>query len=139
MRICDEADRTRIGVALEEALVNALYHGNLEVGSELRGEDDEAYRGLILERLNQPPYRDRRIHVEVKISRENAIFVIRDEGSGFDPSSLPDPTDPVNLEKASGRGLLLMRTFMDEVTYNDRGNAVILTKRRRLDHVSQLE
>jgi CheY-like chemotaxis protein len=139
MRICDEADRTRIGVALEEALANALYHGNLEVGSELRGEDDEAYRGLILKRLRQPLYRDRRIHVEVRISRENAVFVIRDEGSGFDPSSLPDPTDPVNLEKASGRGLLLMRTFMDEVTYNDRGNTVILTKRRRLDNVSEPE
>lgn len=137
MRICDESDRTRIGVALEEALANALYHGNLEVGSELRGEDNEAYRALILERLKQPPYRGRRIHVEVKMSRENATFVIRDEGTGFDPCSLPDPTDPVNLEKASGRGLLLMRTFMDEVRYNDRGNAVILTKRRRLDNDSQ--
>jgi CheY-like chemotaxis protein/anti-sigma regulatory factor (Ser/Thr protein kinase) len=137
MGICDESDRTRIGVALEEALSNALYHGNLEVGSELRGEDNEAYRALILERLEQPPYRDRRIHVEVKMSRQDATFVIRDEGTGFDPSSLPDPTDPVNLEKASGRGLLLMRTFMDEVHYNERGNAVILTKRRRLDNDSQ--
>ena len=139
MQLCDEADRTRIGVALEEALANALYHGNLEVRSELRGEDDEAYRGLILKRLRQPPYRDRRIHVEVRMSRENATFVIRDEGTGFDPSSLPDPTDPVNLEKASGRGLLLMRTFMDEVVYNDRGNTVTLTKRRRLENVSQPE
>ena len=139
MRICDEADRTRVGVALEEALANALYHGNLEVGSELRGEDDEAYRGLILKRLKQSPYRERRIHVEVSMSRQDATFVIRDEGTGFDPSSLPDPTDPVNLEKASGRGLLLMRTFMDEVSYNDRGNTVTLTKCRRLENVSQPE
>ena len=47
------------------------------------------------------------------------------------PAALPDPTDPTNLENASGRGLLLMRTFMDEVKYNDSGNAVTLTKRRR--------
>jgi anti-sigma regulatory factor (Ser/Thr protein kinase) len=56
-------------------------------------------------------------------------FVIRDEGPGFDPASLPDPTDPENIEKACGRGLLLMRTFMDKVDYNRTGNQVTLTKR----------
>ena len=135
--VCDEADRTRIGVALEEALANALYHGNLEVGSELRGEDDKAYHTLIVGRAQQTPYQGRRIHVEAKLSREDATFVIRDEGSGFDPSALPDPTEPANLEKASGRGLLLMRTFMDEVAYNDAGNAVTLTKRRHADSPSK--
>ncbi len=133
LHVYDESDRTRIGVALEEALANALYHGNLEVGSELRGEDDQTYHTLIVERARQAPYRDRRIHVEARISCSDATFVVRDEGSGFDPSALPDPTDPANLEKASGRGLLLMRTFMDEVRYNEKGNAVTLIKRRRAD------
>jgi len=133
LKVCDESDRTRIGVALEEALVNALYHGNLEIGSELRGEDDRAYHTLIHERSRLSPFQDRQVHVQAKMSREHATFVIRDEGVGFDPSSLPDPTDPVNLEKASGRGLLLMRTFMDEVEYNEVGNVVTLTKRRRAD------
>ena len=137
--VCDESDRTRMGVALEEALANALYHGNLEVGSELRGEDDKGYHALIVERLNTSPYQDRKIHVETTMSREHATFVVRDEGTGFDPSSLPDPTDPANLEKASGRGLLLMRTFMDEVAYNGEGNAVVLTKRRRPDAASKPE
>jgi CheY-like chemotaxis protein/anti-sigma regulatory factor (Ser/Thr protein kinase) len=128
--LCDETERTRIGVALEEALVNALYHGNLEVSSELRGENDRAYYELITQRCRQVPYRDRRIHMEIKLSREEAIFRISDEGMGFDPSALPDPTDPTSLERASGRGVLLMRAFMDEVIYNDTGNAVTLTKRR---------
>ncbi len=128
--VCDDSDSTRIGVALEEALANALYHGNLEVGSELRGEDDQAYHALIVERSQTPPYRDRRVHVRAELSRREATFVIRDEGSGFDPTSLPDPTDPANLEKASGRGLLLMRAFMDDVCYNDTGNTVTLLKRR---------
>ena len=57
--------------------------------------------------------------------------MIRDEGEGFDPATLPDPTDPANLEKASGRGILLMRTFMDEIVYNNQGNSVLLTKHRR--------
>lgn len=126
--ICDESERTRFGVAVEEALANALYHGNLEVGSEFRDEDDEAYYALVQERRRQSPYGDRRIHVEAKLSHAGASVVVRDEGSGFDPSALPDPTDPANLEKPRGRGLLLMRTFMDEVVYNDVGNAVRLTK-----------
>ena len=126
----DVAERTRLGVALEEALANALYHGNLEVSSSLREDDDRAYYALVEQRVRESPYRDRRIHVEAKLSREQAVFVIRDEGCGFDPALLPDPTDPANLEKSSGRGVLLMRTFMDEVCYNNVGNQVTLRKRR---------
>ena len=59
-----------------------------------------------------------------------ASFIIRDEGPGFDPSKLPDPTDARNLGKPSGRGLLLIRTFMDEVGYNPSGNEIRLIKRR---------
>ncbi len=125
----DAAERTRLGVALEEALTNALYHGNLEVASALREEDEKAYYELIEQRSRESPYRERRIHVEATLSREEALFRIRDEGAGFDPHSLPDPTDPANLEKAFGRGVLLMRTFMDEVEYNSVGNEVRLCKR----------
>jgi CheY-like chemotaxis protein/anti-sigma regulatory factor (Ser/Thr protein kinase) len=132
--LCDEADRTRVGVALEEALANALHHGNLEIGSELRGRDDPAYYALVADRRARSPYRDRRIHIEATLTTHKAIFIVRDEGSGFDPSQLPDPTDPANLEKASGRGILLMRTFMDEVAFNDQGNAVTLTKMCRPEH-----
>jgi len=136
LRLCDEADRMRVGVALEEALVNALYHGNLEVSSQLREEDHEAYQNLADCRAKQSPFCDRRIHVEVKINREKAEFVIRDEGPGFNPESLPDPTDPANLEKVTGRGVLLMRTFMDNVQYNSSGNEVSLTKYRNAGNSS---
>ncbi len=129
MGLGDETQRTRIGVALEEALANALYHGNLQVGSELREQDGQAYCELVQKRCCEEPYRDRRIHVEARLSREQVSVVVRDEGAGFDPSALPDPTDPANLEKVSGRGVLLMRTFMDEVIYNQVGNAVTLIKR----------
>ncbi len=131
MGACDEIDRTRIGVALEESLVNALCHGNLEVGSELRGVDDEAYYALLAERRSNEPYSSRRIHIDVIFTRDSAKFVIRDEGPGFDPDGLPDPTDPANLEKACGRGVLLMRSFMDEVSYNDDGNCVTLVKKAK--------
>jgi CheY-like chemotaxis protein len=130
--VCAETEKVRLGVALEEALTNALYHGNLEVGSELRATDPDGYRQLIEERRGKPPYRDRKIFVQATFGHDEARFVVRDEGRGFDPEGLPDPTDPENLEKCSGRGVLLMRTFMDEVSYNPRGNEVTLIKRARL-------
>jgi len=123
-------ERNRISVALEEALANALYHGNLEVGSELRERNLDAYYETIDTRRNQSPYQDRRIEVEAELSFDRAVFAIRDGGPGFDPTILPDPTDPANLTKPSGRGVLLMRAFMDEVVYNASGNSVVLIKNR---------
>jgi anti-sigma regulatory factor (Ser/Thr protein kinase) len=124
----DEADRTRIGVALEEALVNAAEHGNLELDSALRASDRRAYVELADQRRSLEPYRDRRVYVEAHLSRREARFVVRDEGAGFDPGTLPDPRDPENLLKVSGRGVLIMRTFMDEVSFNAQGNEVTLVK-----------
>jgi DNA-binding response OmpR family regulator len=127
----DDVDRMQIGVALEEALTNSLYHGNLEISSELRENDFATYYATYEDRSKIAPYAERRIFVSAKITRDEAEFVIRDEGPGFDPSSLPDPTDPANLERLSGRGVLLMRTFMDEIAYNSAGNEVRMTKRRQ--------
>lgn len=129
MDLCNENTRIRVGIALEEALCNALYHGNLEVSSQLRQGDDTPYRRLIAQRLQESPYCERTIHVQASLSRQEARFVIRDEGPGFDPASLPDPTDPENLEMASGRGLLLIRSFMDEVLHNSTGNEITMIKR----------
>ncbi len=129
MGLCDEGERLRVSVALEEALTNAIYHGNLEVSSDLRELDDNSYYRLIGERRSQFPYCNRLVQVRVRMTDREAEFVIADEGPGFDVSALPDPTDPKNLEKASGRGIMLMRTFMDEVKFNDTGNEVRLVKR----------
>ena len=128
MGLCDEAERMQVGVALTEAMNNALEHGNLEVDSAVREDDLEAYFEQLRERRGQEPYRDRRIHVEASLDRDSARFVIRDEGPGFDPSLLPDPRDPANLDRLSGRGVLLIRLFMDEVLFNDKGNEVTMVK-----------
>ncbi|QDU98722.1 ATP-binding response regulator [Lignipirellula cremea] len=125
-----ESERALVGVALDEALVNAIFHGNLELDSELRDNDHKRYRELVEERSGQAPYRDRRIRVSALIRKEEARFTIGDDGPGFDPSSLPDPTDPANLTRLGGRGILLMRTFMDEVEFNAAGNEVRMIKRR---------
>jgi CheY-like chemotaxis protein/anti-sigma regulatory factor (Ser/Thr protein kinase) len=130
LQLCDQATRVRVGVAVEEALLNAIFHGNLEVSSKLREEDDTAYHRLAEERRHLHPYRERRIHLRAALSRNEAVFVVRDEGPGFDPAQLPDPTDPENLEQTTGRGLLLIQTFMDEIAYNRSGNELTMIKRR---------
>ncbi len=127
--VCDHTCGIRVSVALEEAINNAMFHGNLEITSAERTGDRETYRVLLAERLRTPPYCERMIGVQAKVSPEEAVFIIRDQGPGFDPHNLPDPTDPENLEKASGRGLLLMRTFMDSVEFNRVGNEVTMVKR----------
>ena len=129
----DRTDRLRTGTALEEALLNAMYHGNLEVSSELKEKDHEAFYALAEERRNTAPWIHRKIHVSVTMNPHEALFTIRDEGSGFDPGTLPDPTDPENLARPFGRGVMLMRAFMDDVTYNDVGNEVRLCRRRFRD------
>jgi len=92
MRLCDFTGQLRIGMALKEALLNALFHGSLELGLEQMQEVQnkliqEKDLSLVEQRRSQPPYRDRRIFVEVKISPDEARFVIRDEGPGFDVSA----------------------------------------------------
>jgi len=130
LQLCDQTERTRIGIALEESLLNAIFHGNLETSSELRQQNEDHYYQLADQRRQQPPYRDRQVHFTFKLTRNEAVFSIRDEGLGFDPSTLPDPSDPENLSRVGGRGLLLIRTFMDEVTFNKEGNQITLVKRR---------
>lgn len=132
MNLVDKAGLIRVGTALHEALVNAMEHGNLELTSELReSENASDYRKLVDERRHRPPYCDRRVLVIARFSRQEGIFVVRDDGRGFDPSKLADPRDPANLQKCSGRGLFLIRTFMDEVRFNDIGNEITMIKRRQ--------
>jgi CheY-like chemotaxis protein/anti-sigma regulatory factor (Ser/Thr protein kinase) len=137
LRLCSRSECLRMGVALEEALLNAFYHGNLEISSELREQDHHAYHDLAEERCRMAPYANRHLYVSMKVSPTQAIYSVRDEGPGFDPSILPDPTDSANLDRPCGRGLLLMRTFMDNVIYNDKGNEVTLFKER--DKLSDVE
>ncbi|HET6878866.1 MAG TPA: response regulator [Pirellulales bacterium] len=135
VQLCDATGRVRIGIALEEALLNALYRGNLELSFEQMQEDranllQGLSLGLAEQRRNEPPYAGRKIFVKVQISPDELKLLVRDEGPGFDVAPVADADDPTTLGREGGRGLILMRTFMDEVTYNDLGNEVLMVKRR---------
>jgi len=130
MELCDETGLIRVAVALREALVNAIYHGNLDLTSALLEADEGRFAELAARRPREQPYASRRVHLVARETRSEVTYMIRDEGQGFDPASLPDPTLPQNLDRRTGRGLFLIRTFMDEVTHNEVGNEITMVKRR---------
>ncbi|MFO1022971.1 MAG: response regulator [Planctomycetales bacterium] len=90
LRICQPSERVRLCVAIEEALSNAFYHGNMEIDSKLRTEDFPACEELLQKRLNDPQFRDRKIVVKVRYTPEQVTIVIRDEGKGFDLATIPN-------------------------------------------------
>ncbi len=136
MKLCDSTGTLRVGLAIEHALTNALYRGNLELGGDqLRSthdllQHDVSASRIVEQRLTQPPYCERKVHLEVTMSREAARFIVRDEGPGFDLTKVPGKGDPDVLEAQGGRGLLLIQTFMDEVKFNAAGNEVMMLKQR---------
>ena len=100
-----EQEKFGVHLAVEEAVVNAIKHGNQDNPSKI-------------------------VNVTCRVSKAEIYIHIGDEGDGFNPDDIPDPTQDENLEIPSGRGLMLMRTFMDRVEFNDVGNQVEMEKRR---------
>jgi serine/threonine-protein kinase RsbW len=98
-----EGDIFAIKLSLEEALVNACKHGNKLDASK-------------------------KVRVQYHVTSQRADIAIEDEGMGFNPAELPDPCADENLERCSGRGILLMRAYMSSVVFNPQGNKVTLTK-----------
>ncbi|MBL9122710.1 MAG: ATP-binding protein [Planctomycetaceae bacterium] len=94
-----------VRLALDEAIVNAIKHGN---------RHDES----------------KQVRIACKLRPRELWVEIADEGPGFDPTAVPDCTCEENLEVPSGRGLMLMRCFMSRVEYNQRGNSVVMEKQR---------
>lgn len=99
-----KAEQSNLFVALDEAFVNAVKHGNKFDVKKL-------------------------VRITAEVSKLEARFTIEDEGEGFDVNSIPDPLDPANLFKTSGRGVLFIYNIMDEVEYNERGNRLTMIKR----------
>ena len=94
-----------VRLAMEEALVNAIKHGN-----------------------QMDP--DKTVRLECHVDEDRVRIIIEDQGPGFDPGSLPDPTAEENLEMPGGRGVMLIQSFMDNVQYNDRGNMITMERSR---------
>ena len=127
MRIFDRTDRRNVTGALTEAIVNAILHGNLALSPADATAARNAFREMepctaMDTRLKDPQFGKRHVHLRIELSQTDVRFCVRDEGNGFDHATIT----PLSSD---GRGLTLMRTHMDEVTFNDAGNEVTLIKR----------
>jgi CheY-like chemotaxis protein len=128
MRLFNESQLIRIGMALCEALTNAIHHGNLELDSEWRQDNEATYYQIAEERRYIKPYSDRRVRMVASLSEQEVRFVIDDEGPGFAVEAVLDPTDEINMDRMGGRGLLLIQSFMDQVQHNAVGNSITMIK-----------
>jgi len=113
-------------MALHEAVVNAIEHGNLELSSTLKEKPN--YMEILEKRMTESPYAERQILVATAVTPTSFSCEITDEGPGFDWQSLPDPRDPENLFKPHGRGIILMANYFDRVTFNQQGNSITMEK-----------
>lgn len=120
----DELAQMRISLALQEGLSNALYHGNLEVSSALMKEDTDPFYSLAERRRLISPYSNRRVQLIAKHLNDKVLYIIEDQGPGFDFTKLPDPTTDDNVELFNGRGIFLIRNVMDKVTFRAPGNQI---------------
>lgn len=118
---------TQLIVGIEEAIANAMYHGNLEIGSELKHNHFAEFYKQAEAARRDPRFSRRTVRLSIDASHDGAKITVADDGQGFDPQTVPDPTAPENLALAHGRGLLMMRTFFDDVRFNKLGNEVTLT------------
>ncbi len=129
----DEAVRRHVGVAIEEAVINAMFHGNLELSDfqvqNARRDLHEGVKSEVVEdRRRESPYNERRILFGVDMTPKKAQFVIRDNGPGFNINELPGIDDTQSLSAQNGgRGLTLIGHFMDEFEFNDSGNELRMT------------
>ena len=109
-----KAEQSNLFVALDEAFVNAIKHGNKFDARKI-------------------------VRIAADVSKHEARFTIEDEGEGFDVNSIPDPLDPQNLFKTSGRGVLFIYNIMDEVKYNERGNRLTMVKKSDMPKDADLQ
>lgn len=119
--------QVQVGVALENALSNAMFRGNLEMAKD---EFPVVSRSAVSARRNQEPYKDRNVYVRALMTPQSVEFTIRDQGPGFDTSTVPEVSDPESYRDGVGRGLVLIQAFMDKVEFNGSGNEIVMTKYR---------
>lgn len=132
LKITEEAEVKNVFLALDEVLINAVAYGALRIDASIRESETghEDFERELTRRGQLPENADRRVQIHADYSPQRALFRIIDPGDGFDYTNLPDPTQPENLFREHGRGLLLARCFMDGLEFVGAGNEVTLVKNR---------
>ncbi|MCA9132098.1 MAG: response regulator, partial [Planctomycetales bacterium] len=126
MRILDSDNCTRLGIALDEAISNAICHGNLELSERDMGYvrshlHDDCPIDLVESRRAEPPYNNRFVYVSCLLTREGVKISVRDDGKGFSLSGID--------QEEGRRGITLIQNLVDQAAFNDAGNEITLLKR----------
>lgn len=139
MRLFSGAESYRVGNALNHAVSNALFRGNLELTFQQwrqKAHDElnsDTVSEIVAERLAQSPYKDRKIHFDARLMKDMMRVVIRDEGRGFLAQEYLSK-EPKDLSSVAGRGLNLIKSSMDKVSFNGVGNEITMIK--HCDHAT---
>lgn len=126
---CQETRAGKVMLALHEALSNAIVHGNLELSSDLKEKGDDTFAKALARRVADPAYSERTVEVLVDSSVERCRWVVTDQGKGFNIDAILErfQSDDPEVMLSSGRGILIMRSFLDDVRYEQGGRRLVLT------------
>ena len=134
MELLSGMDLVRMGSVIEHATLNAMYRGNLKLGPSVTPPHgaiiyEGATTDLIERRKQEEAHKDRLVYLEMSATKGEIRIVVRDDGDGFNPDKIPNANSPGTLDNESGRGLVLIQSFADEVTFNEFGNEITIVKR----------
>lgn len=126
----EEEEVWKLGIAFREILVNAIAHGNLEIGKKI---DERSVAELAAEKLaKNPALRNVKIEVDIEADGKKLLVKVRDHGKGFDPKDVKDPTSNKELLNTEGRGIYLLKEFVNSVRFepSPHGTTVIMERVR---------
>jgi len=123
----ENVKKRSVELAVEEAITNAIVHGNLEVPSKLKDESFEKFNAMFNERRQAEPYMSRKVLINYHYENRRAVYSIKDEGPGFDWKYFLKKEDVDDIMQTHGRGIILIRTFASGISFNEKGNQITLS------------
>jgi CheY-like chemotaxis protein/anti-sigma regulatory factor (Ser/Thr protein kinase) len=123
--------KTNIEIGVHEALLNAYYHGSLNVNEALSSKkDDVDFYDIVAERLKDKSLSDKNIHLKITSNADEHVFTITDDGDGFDWQKVLEQGESELEMRPFGRGIMLIKSFFDEVYWNEKGNEITITLKK---------
>jgi len=133
--IVDKEFLFNVKFGIQEMIINAIEHGNLEITYEQKSE--MLRNGLDLNEIIKkystlPKFKNRKVYIKYLLTKKRALYIIKDQGSGFNWKETPDCSKSENYLLEHGRGIMMTKNYFDEVRYNEKGNEVTLVLNKKL-------
>jgi anti-sigma regulatory factor (Ser/Thr protein kinase) len=129
--VIDRSEMNKVGMAIYEAISNAVIHGNLEIPSILKDQSLTKFNEYLKERIRSPKWYNKKVKIISRITKKELFVSVEDEGKGFDVKKVFEEIQTPRIDLAYGRGILIMLNFMDIVQFNEKGNKVTMIKKNK--------